>query len=270
MIIRTQADAISVFVIASSMLVAGAFPLANAEQNAAPLLAYRVVATHPHSTEIFTQGFAFAGEELIESGGRYAHSSICRLDRASGRALGCVRLPNEVFGEGLAVVGEKIFQLTWREQVGFIYDRKLNRTGEFRYDGEGWGLAYDGKHLLMSDGSPALRELDAGSLQERRRIPIMDAGRPLDLINELEYADRHLWANIWLSDRVAVIDVARGRVAAWLDLSGLRLRFSPPPGWDARENVLNGIAHDPRSGHFFVTGKRWPLMFEIEVQRIPK
>jgi len=230
-------------------------------------LHYRVVAMHPHSTEMFTEGLAFAHGELYESGGHYGSSRVCRLDPASGESRSCVSLAARFFGEGLSVVGERILQLTWRDGLGLIYDRDLQRTGEFEYAGEGWGLASNGSRLLMSDGSSSLRELDAGTFQELRRIPITTEGRPLDSINELEYARGRVWANVWHSDRVAVIDLKRGRVEAWLDLSGLRERFDKPPSWDEKENVLNGIAYDASRDHFYVTGKCWPMLFEIAVDR---
>ena len=248
-----------------ALLIASVFASVRAAQRATPSLAYRIVATHPHSTEMFTEGLVFVDGELYESAGRKGYSRICRVDVASGAARACAALTKEFFGEGIAAVGARILQLTWREGTGFVYDRELRRRGSFRYDGEGWGLTYDGTHLLMSDGSASLRVLDADSYRERRRIAVTDAGQPLLWINELEYARGRIWANGWHSDRIAVIDAARGEVAAWLDLGELRRRFNKPPDWNEAESVLNGIAYDPRNDHFYVTGKYWPVLFELEV-----
>lgn len=239
----------------------------DAGESPTPLLGYRVIATHPHSTEMFTEGLAFADAELYESGGRYGRSKVCRVAAASGETRGCASVAARFFGEGLAVIGARVLQLTWREGTGFIYDRALRRTGQFDYRGEGWGLAYDGRSLLMSDGSSSLRELDPGTFEERRRIQIRDGDRPLEFINELEYARGRVWANIWHSDRVAVIDLEHGRVEAWLDLRALRDRFDKPASWDEPEHVLNGIAYDAAADHFYITGKCWPVMFEIAVDK---
>jgi glutamine cyclotransferase len=269
MTMRARATRIIAGMAAAVSLFAFAGARENVRSNARAIapraLHYRVVAVHPHSAEMFTEGLAFAHGEIYESGGRYGSSRVCKLDLASGEARGCVSLAASFFGEGLTVFGERVLQLTWRNGVGLIYDRGLQRTGEFEYAGEGWGLASDGSRLLMSDGSSSLRELDASTFHELRRIPITAEGHPLESINELEYARGRVWANIWHSDRIAVIDLARGRVDAWLDLSGLRERFEKPQSWDERENVLNGIAYDPRSSHFYVTGKCWPVLFEIDV-----
>lgn len=268
---RNQRRSIPIFAraaIASSLAAAlgGCFFSARIVPTSLP---YRVVATHPHATDMFTEGLAWVDGELYESAGRYGHSSICRADAASGEARACVALDNRYFAEGIAAVGADIFQLTWREGAGFIYDRALRRTGAFQYDGEGWGLAYDGTHLLMSDGSSTLRVFDPDGFRELGRIPVRDAGRPVPYINELEFARGRIWANIWHSNGIAVIDGARGAVVAWLDLSELRSRIERSAYWNDSENVLNGIAYDPRSDHFYVTGKRWPLIFELEVGPAP-
>ena len=248
-----------------SIVIASLLASTFASAREAPSLTYRIVATHPHSTDTFTEGLVFAGGELYESAGRYGRSRICRIDVASGVARACTPLAKEFFGEGIAAVGARILQLTWREGTGFVYDRELRRRGSFRYGGEGWGLTYDGVHLLMSDGSATLRVLDADDYRELKRIAVTDSGRPLSWINELEYARGHVWANVWHSDRVAMIDVASGEVASWLDLGDLRRRLQRPPGGNQAESVLNGIAYDARNDHFYVTGKYWPALFELQV-----
>ena len=159
----------------------------------------------------------------------------------------------------------RIIQLTWKSGLALVYDLKLKAVGRFRYDGEGWGLAYDGKQLLMSDGSAhiALRRPD--TFEVTGGFDVRDGGAPVERLNELEVAHHLLFANVWETDRIAAIDPASGAVRGWLDLAALRQGMRKPDSWDEREHVLNGIAFDPASGHFYVTGKCWPVLFEIAV-----
>lgn len=227
---------------------------------------YRVIAVHPHDPEAFTQGLILVDGELIESTGGYGASSLRRVALASGRVLQRVDLPPRLFGEGITRWGEEIVQLTWRAGIGRRYGLEdLRLRGEFGFDGEGWGLTADASHWILSDGSDQLRFLDPADGRELRRIAVRENGRPVTRLNELEYIDGEVWANIWHRDRVVRIDPASGRVLGRLDLSGLW-----PAGRPRRpEQVLNGIAYDAASGHVLVTGKRWPLLFELAVDGVP-
>ncbi|GAC1619386.1 MAG: glutaminyl-peptide cyclotransferase [Nevskia sp.] len=232
---------------------------------AAPTLGYRVIATRPHDPTAFTEGLAIDHGRLFESTGRSGESKIVIRDLASLRVLKTTRLDDHDFGEGLAVVGRQIVQLTWKSGVGYLYDLNLRRTGSFRISSEGWGLTYDGRQLIRSDGSATLQMLDPRSFRETRRLLVHDGLQAVGQLNELEYAGGRLLANVWLTDRVAVIDPRDGRVDFWLDLSELKLRFPKPANWDDGDNVLNGIAYDGASGHYYVTGKCWPSLFEIAI-----
>lgn len=230
------------------------------------LLSYRVVATYPHDRTRFTQGLALHEGNLIESTGRYGQSRLCMARFPTMAAMQCRELERRYFGEGVAVTGQRIVQLTWRENTALVYDFKLDRQQTLRYAGEGWGLAYDGESLAMSDGSDTLRFLDPRTLAERRRVAVTLAGRPQRLLNELEFARGSVWANVWGSDRIAVIEPASGVVKSVLDLSALRAGLVEAGERLAPEHVLNGIAFDARSGRFLVTGKCWPRLFELEVE----
>jgi len=158
----------------------------------------------------------------------------------------------------------KIYQLTWMHEIGFIYDaQKLERVGEFKYNGEGWGIATDGRSLIISDGSNRLRFLDPDSFQVTKTIAVLDGKVPIDQLNELEYVNGEIYANIWHNDRVATIDPQNGRVTGWIDLTGL---LQPGDVHDP-EAVLNGIAYDQAGDRLFVTGKLWPRLFEIKIKR---
>ena len=228
----------------------------------APEYGYRVIASHPHDPEAFTQGLLFAADKLYESTGGYGTSSLRILDLASGRVLRERRLPDNRFGEGLALSGGQLHQLSWKAGIGYIHEASnLAPVGEFRYPGEGWGLAANGESLVMSDGSAELRFLDPASLTETRRIQVRDGDRPVSGLNELEYVEDALYANVWPTDRIAIINPVNGQVRGWLDLTGLLpLVFRTP-----RTDVLNGIAYDAASKRLFVTGKLWPRLFQIEV-----
>ena len=189
-------------------------------------------------------------------------SSIRIVDLESGRVLRRQQLPDNRFGEGLALAGERLYQLTWKAGAAIVRDPgTLDAIGELRYPGEGWGLATLGEELVMSDGSAELRFLDTASFWERRRIEVRDGGLPVTGLNELEAVEGDLYANVWPSERIAIIDPAGGRVRGWLDLSGILPLVMRGP----RTDVLNGIAYDTESRRLFVTGKNWPRMFEIEV-----
>ena len=227
---------------------------------------YRVVNVYPHDTGAFTQGLLLDRGMLLESIGGYGRSALRRVEPHSGRVVSERRLPAHLFGEGLARAGDVLVQLTWRAGRALLYDpESFEPLGSAKYPGEGWGLAFDGEHLVMSDGSASLRFLDLPGLTEVRRIEVRDRGAPVPRLNELEYIEGKIYANVWFEERIAVISPRDGEVEAWIDLSGLLpLAFRRD-----RDEVLNGIAHDARTGHLLVTGKGWPRLFEIEVLPAP-
>lgn len=228
----------------------------------APLIKWRVVAAYAHDRQAFTQGLLFYDGLLYESTGRRGHSQLRAVRPRDGRVLRRLVLPPTLFAEGLARVGQQLVQLTWQAGRGFVYaldDFRLLR--EFTYPGEGWGLTFDGKHLLMSDGSAQLRVLDARDFTELRRIKVHDDGAPVRQLNELEMVGGDLFANVWQSDRIARIDVSSGRVTGWLLLENLLGLAS------TRADVLNGMAWDEVKQQLWVTGKLWPRIFVLEIDQ---
>jgi glutamine cyclotransferase len=230
---------------------------------ATPVLRYELVRDYPHDPQAFTQGLVFHDGVLFESTGQYGQSSVRRVELETGKVLQERRLEAMYFGEGLALWGTRLLQLTWQANVGFVYDLgTFDRVGTFPYPGEGWGITADDRRLIMSDGTASLRFLDPETQRETGRITVTgDAEGPIHNLNELEYVSGDVYANVWGSDRIAVIDPDAGRLKAWIDLDGI-LRPSVRTG---REDVLNGIAYDASGGRLFVTGKYWPRLFEIRV-----
>ena len=243
------------------MLVAGW--LAWPRTPATPWLqGFRVVASFPHDPAAYCQGLVFDDGVLHESTGLRGQSSVRTVELESGKPLRKTDLAPPLFGEGLALVGERLIQITWEEHVAFLYDRKtLERVGQFEYTGEGWGLAFDGRELVMSDGSEFLVFRDPKTFQETRRLRVLAKGLPLRNLNELEFVEGEVWANVWGKDFLARIDPATGIVRGIIDLSGIFDRRAIPH----QDAVLNGIAYDSKSKRLFVTGKLWPKLFEIEI-----
>ena len=254
---------------ASALIVAFALGAACAGERSTarttPVLAYEIVAMHPHDPANFTQGLAWHDGRLVESTGQYGDSALLLREVHDRTPLARRALDRRHFGEGVAGDGRRFVQLTWREGAALVYDLALRPAGRLTYEGEGWGLAWDGARWLMSNGSSRIIVRDRDTFAANGSFEVTDRGKPVGLLNELEFANGRLYANVWYSDRIAVIDPASGTVEAWLDLSALRDRIPKPAGWDDRENVLNGIAFNPRNGHLFVTGKRWPALFEIRL-----
>jgi glutaminyl-peptide cyclotransferase len=222
---------------------------------------YEIVRSHPHDPAAFTQGLTIADGQLYEGTGLHGQSSLRRVDLSTGAALQRIALEGRYFGEGVAVVGDRIVQLTYQTGVGFVYDRKtFAKQREFTYSGEGWGLTFDGQRLIMSDGSDTLRFWNPETLAEEGRLRVRDGDRAVERINEMEYVDGVIYANIWQEDLIARIDPKTGAVTAWIDMSNLLTATERSRGVD----VLNGIAHDPKTGHFLITGKLWPWVFEVK------
>jgi glutamine cyclotransferase len=255
---RRPATALILFVWLAAASGAKAFA-----QSSVPVEHYQIVHVYPHDPDAFTQGLVYEDGHLYESTGRNGKSSIRMVDLSTGRVLQRYDLPMEYFGEGLTTWGTDLVQLTWTTATGFIYDRfsfALSRT--FHYRGEGWGLTHDGKHLILSDGTPILRFLDPVTFREIRRISVADdSGNGLKNLNELEFIRGEIYANIWNSDRIVRISPRTGKVLGWIDLSGLidKSKLADP------DAVLNGIAYDSKQHRLFVTGKLWPSLFEIKV-----
>jgi glutamine cyclotransferase len=219
-----------------------------------------VVARHPHDDSAFTQGLLWHEGELYESTGLVGRSSIRRWDLSSGR-IAQRKEVDDVFAEGLALVGDELFQLTWQDEVLLVYDREsFELKREIDYEGEGWGLCFDGESLVMSDGSDELTFRDPETFEVRRRLRVRKVGRPVRMLNELECVDGAIWANVWQREEIVKIDPRTGQVAATVDASGL-LTFAERRGTD----VLNGIAWIPERERFVLTGKLWPAAFEVEL-----
>jgi glutaminyl-peptide cyclotransferase len=235
------------------------------DANRERVLPYEIVAMHPHDSGVFTQGLLWHDGRLFESAGQFGQSAVLVRELRDAAPRARRALAPTQFGEGLATDGKRLLQLTWRSGIALAYDFGLRPLGRHTYEGEGWGLAYDGQRWLMSDGSSRIVARDRESFAPVASIEVTSRGRPVTRLNELEFARGRLYANIWYSDRIAVINPADGVVEAWIDLGALRKGFAKPAGWNEQEHVLNGIAFDPRNAHFFVTGKCWPVLFEIRV-----
>ncbi|SDG20536.1 glutaminyl-peptide cyclotransferase [Dyella sp. 333MFSha] len=229
-----------------------------------PVYGYTVVRTYPHDPKAFTEGLFYDGGFLYESTGEYMGSGVRKVRLDTGEVAQHLDTPPGYFGEGIIVSGDHLLQLTWRDGVGFIYDRKtFAPVGKFSYPGEGWAMTRDAKHLYMSDGTPTIRVLDPVTLAQTGRIDVTADGVPLRMINELEWVKGEILANVWQTERIARIDPKTGRVTGWIDLSGLvdTSRMDDPA-----DDVLNGIAYDAAHDRLFVTGKRWPALFEIRLK----
>jgi glutamine cyclotransferase len=236
-------------------------PAPGTARSSTPIYTCKVVQTYPHDPQAFTQGLVFDNGILYESTGLLGRSSVRKVELKTGSVLKMQRLPAQLFGEGITVFGRRLIQLTWQSRVGFVYDKQNFRLlKEFTYSTEGWGLTHDGKRLIMSDGTATLRFLDPKTYEEIGEIAVFDGNSPIGGLNELEYVRGEVYANVWLTSRIARIDPASGRVLAWVDLEALA-RQNATLNPDA---VLNGIAYDPQSKRLFVTGKLWPNLYEIK------
>ena len=237
-------------------------PHSTPTPGAPPNYTYRVIQTYPHDPTAFTQGLVFHQGALYEGTGLVGESTLREVELESGTVLQRLSLPPEQWGEGIAIYGERILQLTLSSGTGYVYDlSSFRQLATFSYSGEGWGLTHDGRRLIMSDGTATLRFLDPESLQELGRIAVTAGGQPVGGLNELEFVEGEFFANLWPTDRVARISPETGQVVGWIDFAGLL----PAEDRGPRVDVLNGIAYDPERGRLFVTGKRWPTLFEIEL-----
>jgi len=233
----------------------------------APVLGYRIVNTYPHDPRAFTQGLVFADGVLYEGTGLRGQSGLRKVDLKTGNILRVRQLSAHFFGEGITIYGNRVIQLTWRAKVGFVYDRQTFQLLEtFNYPTEGWGITHDGRSLIMSDGTSTLYLLDPQTFQEVDRLAVHTRDGPVSRLNELEYVQGEIYANVWKTDRIAKISPQTGEVVGWIDLEGLL----KPEDRYRRIDVLNGIAYDVKNDHLFVTGKLWPKLFEIELVVLEK
>lgn len=226
----------------------------------APVVAVQQVRSYPHDSTAFTQGLVWRGGTLFESTGRYGESSLRRVELETGRVIQKVDLADTYFAEGLAAVGDTLYQLTWKEGVAFKYDANtMQPAGQVSYTGEAWGLTSDGTRLIVSDGSSYLTFIDPRTFQIDTTLRVINGGQPVDQLNELEWVRGEVWANVWHTQQIVRIDPATGRVKGTLDLSALIPPVSDPEG------VLNGTAYDEQANRLLVTGKLWPRLYEISI-----
>jgi glutaminyl-peptide cyclotransferase len=261
---RLRRDIFNYFVV--SAILAPAFlsaGQASSPRAKAPVRGYNVVHVYPHDPAAFTQGLLYRDGTLYESTGLVGQSSLRKVELNTGRVLNEIAVPPPYFAEGLTDWGARLVQLTWVSHLGFVYDLStLRKQNEFHYPGEGWGLTHDARHLIMSDGTDTLRYLDPATFRSVRKLQVRDGGQPVTNLNELEYIQDEIFANVWETDLIARISPLTGRVNSWIDLSGLLAAADRTPETD----VLNGIAYDAKNNRLFVTGKRWPKLFEIRIK----
>jgi glutaminyl-peptide cyclotransferase len=222
-----------------------------------------VVNIFPHDPELFTEGLVYHKGYLYESTGLKGQSSLNKLEIITGKTVKKIDLAEEYFGEGMTIIGNKVYQLTWQHQIGFIYDlSSFQEIGKFSYQGDGWGLTTDGKYLIMSNGTSVITYIDPENFAVIRTIEVQDSKKPVNNINELEFIRGEIWANIFMEDFIVRISPRTGSVLGWIDLRQLRFLITDP----GEKDVLNGIAYDSESDRIFVTGKYWPKLFEIKIQ----
>ena len=229
-----------------------------------PIYTYKIINVFPHDPEAFTEGLAFENGIMYEGTGLRGESSIRKVDLETGKILQIYKLPSQYYGEGITIYKDTIIQLTMDSEKGFIYNKNsLELLQEFTYAGEGWGITHDESRIIMSDGSSTLKLLDPATMKTTSSIKVSDNGVPVTMINELEYVNGKIYANIWQTNKIAIIELD-GQVSGWIDLTGLldRQKYGNTP------DVLNGIAYDVKTGRLFMTGKLWPVIFEIETGTI--
>ena len=244
------------------ILFAVLFTLNSCQKSEPEQLGYQIISSRPHDESAYTQGLQLLGSRLFESTGMYGQSTLRENDATSGKILRKRPLAKTVFGEGLAIVGGEMFVLTWKENIAYVFEPDTFKPiRSHNYLGEGWGLTTDGKQLIMSDGSNKLKFIDPKDFLTLKTLEVKDGKVPVTNLNELEWIDGQIFANIYQTDKIARISPTDGQVTAWLDLTGLKNQLPKPN----RADVLNGIAYDPSTGHLLVTGKYWPLMFEMKI-----
>ncbi|GHT09899.1 glutaminyl-peptide cyclotransferase [Planctomycetales bacterium] len=234
-----------------------------------PKIVLTPVASYPHDEKAFTQGLFFFDGFLYESTGQYGQSTLRKVASQTGQVLAHIDIPKRYFAEGLALADGKIYQLTWQEKVCFVFDlTTLKKTGDFHYKGEGWGLTFDGKDLIMSDGTSTLKFLDPATFKTKRKINIFDKSvspikSAIQNLNELEYIHGEIWANVWQTTKIVRINPQTGQVIGWIEMSA----FVPQQHkGDTQNCVLNGIAFDPATDNVYITGKNWDVMYVLKLE----
>ncbi len=223
---------------------------------------YKIINTFPHDREAFTQGLVFENGVLYEGTGIPGRSELRTVELETGKVLQKYKLPDQFFGEGITIFKDRIIQLTYQSNVGFVYDKEsFELLREFSYSTEGWGITHNGTHLIMSDGTPMLYFLDPEKFKQINRMMVFEQDRPVWGLNELEYVNGEIYANVWPTDRIVRIAPETGKVVGWVDMKGLL----PPEDRDEEVDVFNGIAYDPDNNRLFMTGKFWPKLFEIKL-----
>ena len=236
-------------------------PTAKTGNSESTEYSYKIVNVYPHDENAFTEGLLIDDGFLYEGTGLYGDSSLRRIELETGEILSLHSLPNQYFGEGIAIVGNKIVQLTWQSEKGFVYEKETFDLLEvFTYPNEGWGITYDGSQLIMSDGTSTLHFLDPNTFQKAGEIDVLSNNSTVENLNELEYVNGRIYANIWHEEKIAVINPQTGEVEAWIYMSGIQNTESRDS-----EDVLNGIAYDAQREKLFVTGKHWSHLYEIEL-----
>jgi glutaminyl-peptide cyclotransferase len=239
-----------------------------ASQAGVPEYGYDVIHIFPHDRTAFTEGLFYLDGFLYEATGLEGHSSVRKVKLETGEVVQSHTVPPEFFGEGIIKWKDKLYQLSYRTEVGFVYDfATFDEKSRFKYPGEGWSMTTDGKVIYMDDGSPQIRIWDPDTLEEKNRFTVTDEGKPVENLNELEWVKGELFANIWQTDRIARIDPKTGKVVGWIDLTGLLAPSDIVDTGDFKTDVLNGIAYDAQHDRLFVTGKNWPKLFEIKLSK---
>lgn len=227
----------------------------------AALYDFRVIKEYPHSSRSYTQGLEYVDGVMWEGTGQLGRSHLQRIDLATGKVDVVATLPDKEFGEGITHYKGEIYQLTWESHVAHVYDKDGKHLRDIKYRGEGWGITTDGKKLYMSDGTSTIRVVNPETFATEESICVTLDGQPLDLLNELEWVDGHIWANVYLTDAIVEIDPKTGVVLGYVDMPALRVKLENNPEAEA----FNGVAYNPASGHFYVTGKDWNKIFEVEI-----
>ncbi len=250
----------AIFYTISSVIIISLIIAFIASSKETPTYNVNVINTYPHDEEAFTQGLVYEDGILYESTGLYGESTLRKVDLETGEVLETIPLSEEDFGEGLTARGDTLIQLTWESKRGYIYDKEtLEKIDAFLYPIQGWGLTHNGPYLIMSDGSSTLYFLNPTNYTYAYTLEVTDQGEPVSGLNELEYIDGKIYANAWPTNKIAIIDPETGKVTQWINLEGLG------PDDSSAMNVLNGIAYDEEQDRLFITGKKWPNLYEIEL-----
>ena len=233
----------------------------NKESELSPQFKYEIINKYPHDPEAFTQGLQIHQGILYEGTGLYGKSSLRIVNLETGEILQNIELSQKYFGEGITVFNKKIYQLTWKENIGFIYNLDLEKVSNFTILGEGWGLTNNGSNLILSNGTSIISFINPATMEIIRTIRVTNEGKPVARINELEFIEGYIYANIWQTDKIVVIEPESGEVKSWIDLTGIQNHLDNTDGID----VLNGISYNEEKNRLYVTGKLWPNILEIKL-----